>query len=172
MSKERLIVFFHSKEVKRILFLLGIIFLVLTVIISVNPEPFLRFGYVGVFVFALFGPASLLVPVLAKHMSILPLALAAAGGMAINDSVTWMIGNLGHELIPHSKKMERLERSIERYGIIALFFWALIPFPYDLVGFVAGYLNFAYKRFVVATFLGRFLRFIIIGLGIINFGLL
>ncbi|HLD24974.1 MAG TPA: VTT domain-containing protein [Patescibacteria group bacterium] len=168
MTKEKIITFLESRDFKRFVFVLGILFLILTAFISVNPEPFLRFGYVGVFIFALFGPASLLIPVLSQHMNIWVLAVVTAAGMAINDSVSWVIGSLGHTVIPHSPKIERIEANLRKHGMPALFFWALIPFPYDLIGFIAGYLGFTYKSFIIPTFLGRLVRFMLLGFGVIT----
>ncbi len=88
--------------------------------------------------------------------------------MALNDCISWFIGSYGHELIPRSKKVERLEKSINRFGVYALFFWALIPFPYDLIGVIAGYLGISFSKFIVPTFLGRFIRFVFMGIGIIK----
>ena len=158
----------RSKEFKRIAFLLGIIFLILTAFISINPQPFLKFGYIGVFAFNLFGPGTLLIPSLARHMNIFGLAIASALGMALNDSISWSIGSIGHSVIPHSKKVERIEGSLRKHGPPILFFWALIPFPYDLIGLIAGYLGFSYRNFVIPTFLGKFTRFVLLGYGIIK----
>lgn len=168
MTIDKIVFFLNSRDFKRFVFLAGIVFLILTAFISVNPKPFLKFGYAGVFVFALFGPASLLIPILAPHMNVWGLAVVTAIGMAINDSVSWLIGSFGHSIIPHSQKVERLENSLKKFGTPALFFWALIPFPYDLIGFIAGYLGFTYKSFVTPTFLGRFIRFILMGFGVIT----
>lgn len=168
LNKEKISSFVSSRDFKRILFLFGIIFLILTAFIFTNPEPFLKFGYLGIFVFALFGPASLLVPVLAQHMNVPLLALVTALGMALNDSVSWLIGNTGHSIIPHSKRVERIEQIMIKHGKPALFFWALVPFPYDLIGLIAGYTGFSWKGFLVPTFLGRLCRFLLLGYGVIH----
>ncbi len=168
MNKNQFIAFVQSKQAKRIVFVLGIAFLVLTAFIFRDPAPFLSFGYAGVFVFALFGPASLIVPVLAQHMNVPLLALVTALGMALNDSVSWLVGSSGHTVLPHSARMKKLETSLQKYGTYALYFWALIPFPYDLIGFIAGYTGFSWRSFVIPTFLGRLTRFFLLGYGAIH----
>lgn len=168
MNKEKITAFFSSRDFKRILFLLGIVFLILTAFIFTNPEPFLKFGYLGIFVFALFGPGSILVPILAPHMNIPILAIVTAMGMALNDCVSWFIGSTGHAIIPHSKRVEKLETTVRKYGQPALFFWALVPFPYHLIGLIAGYTGFTWKGFLIPTFLGRLSRFLLLGYGIIH----
>ena len=167
--KNKIADFFKSKQFKKLTLILGAIFFILTFFISFNPKPFLQFGYLGVFFFNLFGPGTILFPSLLKHMNLTGLALATTAGMALNDSVSWLIGKSGDVIVKRSKKIERIEKSIEKYGAYALFFWSLIPFPYDLVGLAAGYLEFPYRKFLFATFLGRFIRFILLGMGIVKF---
>ncbi len=168
MNKEKWVRIFSSRDFKRIVFIFGIVFLFLTALISVKPEPFLKFGYIGVFVFNLFGPGTLLIPSLSKYMNIFLLAFASSAGMSLNDSLSWYIGKFGHEIIPHSKKAEKIEKGVRKHGFPALFLWSLIPIPYDIIGLIAGYIGFSYKRFIIPTFLGKFTRFILLGLGVLK----
>lgn len=157
--------FFQSKHFKRISFFLGIIFLIIAAFFAVRPEPFLRFGYAGVFVFNILGAGTFLIIPLVKHFNLLPLALVSAFGITLNDSIAWFVGTSGTAVVPKGKKIKRIEKSIQKYGVYALFFWALIPFPYDLIGFIAGYLGIPYRTFVIPTFLGKFIRLIFLGMG-------
>lgn len=168
MNKEKWARFFDSKGFKRTIFIFGIVFLFLTTLISTQPEPFLKFRYFGVFVFNLFGPGTLLIPTLSKYMNVFLLAFSSACGMSLNDSLSWYIGSYSHEIIPHSRKMERIEKSVNKYGFSALFIWSLIPIPYDFIGLVAGYLGFSYRKFILPAFLGKFVRFLLLGLGILK----
>lgn len=168
MNSEKIIRLLESRDFKRFAFLSGIAFLILAGFIFSNPAPFLAFGYPGIFVFALFGPASLLVPIMAPHMNVWVLAVVTALGMAINDTVSWWIGTYGHTIIPHSQKVEKLEQTLRKRGSPALFVFALIPFPYDLIGLISGYLGFTFRGFIIPTFLGRLLRFILLGFGVIK----
>lgn len=72
--------------------------------------------------------------------------------VAFNDSVSWLIGRSGDVVIPRSKKVEKIEKTINRFGSVALFFWSLIPIPYDIIGFIAGYLEFPYRNFITPHF--------------------
>lgn len=155
-------------KLNKFLTLIGYLFVVLSLFLIVKPEPFLRLGYPGIFVFSIFGPGSILVPVLVNRFNLYLLAICTAMGMAINDSITWYIGRNTREWTPKSKKIMKLEESVHKYGMFALFFWALIPFPYDIIGFIAGYLRLPYWKFIIPTFLGRFIRFILIGWGIVK----
>ena len=167
--KEKIVYFFQSKTCKRIAFFIGILFLLVTGFVAISPEPFLKFGYPGVFIMSTIGGSSLLLIPLASHFNIYLLAFAGASGMAINDSIAWIIGNSGKMIVKRPAKLKRIEHSIEKYGMIAIFFWSLIPFPYDIIGLVAGYAGLPYIRYVIPTFLGKFIRFILIGLGMLSF---
>lgn len=148
----------------------GIGFLALTAVIALNPEPFVGFGYPGVFFFnMLSGPGMFLLPSLSTRMNVLGLAMASAGGMAVNDSVGWLAGRSGEELLPTSEKVKKIQNSIQKFGPWALLFWSLIPFPYDLIGLIAGYLRIPYPKYILPTFLGKFIRFLLISSGVLAF---
>lgn len=166
MTEELLIKFFKSKNFKKFTLFLGVLFLLLTFVIYLDPKPFLRFGYFGIFVFNLVGPGTLLAPFLFQYFGLIGVALASASGMAINDSVSWLIGSNSDVVLPRSDKVARIRNSLSKFGPLALFFWSLIPFPYDLIGLLAGYLGFSYSRYIIPTFLGKFIRFLLLGAGI------
>lgn len=157
--------FFQSREFKKVMLFLGIGSFFLTGFAVFKPGPFLKFGYFGVFLFNVVGSGTLLVPILAQHMNVFFLALATALGMAVNDTVSWLVGKSGDVILPRGKKVEKIEGTLHKYGPVGLFFWSLIPFPYDLIGLIAGYLEFPYIRFFIPTFLGKFVRFILLGTG-------
>jgi len=156
-----------SKEVwfKRVYASIGTIMIILSFVIMVDPEPFLQFGYWGVFAFNLFGPGTLLIPTLSLNMDILILAIAAGAGMALNDSLSWVVGYGGRAIIKPSLKTEKVERGIKKYGIWAILFWSIVPFPFDFVGLIAGYLRFPYGKMLITAFIGKVIRFTLLGLG-------
>ena len=157
--------FWQSKSFKVFTLVLAVIFYIFAFVVAFVPEPFLRFGYFGIFVYNLFGPGTFLVPTASRYFSIFGVALATALGMAINDSVSWLAGKNGDVVFPRGRRVERLEGQIKKYGPWALFFWALIPFPYDFIAIIAGYLNMPFWRFLIPTFLGRLIRFLALGSG-------
>lgn len=154
-----------SKTFRKLMVYGGGVVVIATVFLALDPRPFVRLGYMGVFVYSLFGTGTLIVPLLSAQLNLYLLALAAAAGMAINDSLSWWVGRNGEEVVPWGKKSEKLAAGVKKYGTAALFFWALIPFPYDAVGLIAGYLGVPWWKFVAATFAGRVVRFVIIGQG-------
>lgn len=160
--------FFQSKRFKKLIVIVGIVFSISTFFIILQPEPFVRFGYPGVFVFNLFGPGTFLIPMLARRMNIFVLAVVTALGMAINDSVSWWVGKSGAVIFTRSKRVIKAEDTLHKYGPYGLLFFAFIPMPYDFIGIIAGYLEFPFWRFLIPTFLGRLVRFVLMGAGILT----
>jgi len=168
--KERSVYILQSKTFRRCSFVLGILLLILTGFIAIRPEPFLRFGLPGVFAMCAMGGSSLLLIPLAPYFNVFALAFAGASGMAVNDSIAWIVGSSGKSVVERPVKLKKIEDGVKKYGVFAIFFWSLIPFPYDIIGFVAGYLGLPYVHYVIPTFLGKFIRFTFIGLGIVSVG--
>jgi membrane protein YqaA with SNARE-associated domain len=163
--KEKLTKLFQTKKFKKITLILGILFTILTFAISLDPRPFLKFGYLGVFVFNLFGPGTYLIPSLSRHMNLILLAAVSACGMTLNDSIGWLTGKSSDVVIRKSEKIKAIKNEIHKYGPVAIFFWSIIPMPIDLIPALAGYLEFPYRVFFIPNLLGKFLRFILVGLG-------
>ena len=158
----------QSKTFKKIAVVFAIVFYFMAFYLAFNAEPFLKFGYLGVFVFNLFGPGTLLIPALSRYMNVILLSLVTALGMSFNDSVSWLAGRSGDVILPRSKSVIRFEKHIKRYGAYAIFLWALIPFPFDFVALIAGYLGLPFKKFFVPVTLGRLVRFVLMGFGVVS----
>ncbi len=149
--------------VNRLLFIAGVVFVVLTVVISLDPTHFIQFGYLGVFVFNLFGPGTLLIPLIADHFNVMVLALVSAVGMSLNDSVVYVIGRSGQSVVRPGKRSDKLRDWVTKYGRLGLFSFSLLPLPIDIVGGTVGYLSLPYSYFILPTFAGKFLRFLVVG---------
>ena len=120
------------------MFALGLTFMVGTVFITIDPQPFVKFGYLGVFIYNLFGIGTIIVPLLANQMNIYLLAFVSAWGNTFNDSVSYIVGKSADDLISKHKHAAKVQENLERYGVFYLFFFSLIPFPYDFIGGVVG----------------------------------
>lgn len=166
-KRQRMEGWLKSPAGKTTVVILGLVFFASSFVSLVDPGRFAHVGYGGVFVFNLFGAGSLLSFTLAQQLNIFGLALASSLGLAINDSVAWLIGKNGDVLIKRPRRVKAIELTVKKWGPVALFFWSLIPFPYDLVGIVAGYLEIPFGRYFLATMLGKFIRSLLIGLGVI-----
>lgn len=161
--------FFRTKTFKKITLILSVFFFLLSVLSVFNPKILIRFGYPGIFLSHLLGAGSILTFALVKHFNPYLLAILTALGMTLNDSIAYLIGKNSDVVIERPEKIKKIEGTIQKYGPYALFAWALIPFPYDLIGVIAGYLEMPYRKFFLAAFLGKLIRTLLIAFGIITF---
>ncbi len=157
---------FDSPWFKRFYFSISLVLLVVGLYSAIKPDLFLKFGYVGIFVFNLLGGAgALLIPALSSKMNILLLAAVTALGMGINDSIAWLAGRGGSEVIYKSAWVPRIEKFLDKYGWKPLFVLSILPFPYDIIGLATGYLGLDYLKFFIPTVVGKYIRVILIAYG-------
>jgi membrane protein YqaA with SNARE-associated domain len=151
-----------------------------TVLVSIwlvlNPVWIARFGswgYLGAFLVNVLASASIFMPVpglpiaiaLSVSMAPLPLALATAAGSAIGELAGYALGYGGRALTKEeriSTWVPRIEGWTRQYGAYAIFGVAALPLPFDFAGIAAGAGKMAIWRFLVATFLGKFIKYYIV----------
>ncbi len=120
-------------------------------------------------------------PIIAYYVALNPrkliaYAVMAALGSAIGSTVPYLIGYKGGEAVVVKKlgqeRFARLHALSEKYGDMALIIPALMPpgFPFKAFELMAGVTEMRYLHFVLSIFVGRVLRFIILGLLIIAYG--
>lgn len=154
----------YSVWINRVLLVLGAVFLLLTFLVALDPTYYAQFGYPGVFIFNLFGPGTLLIPFMAQHFNIVLLAVVSACGMSLNDSVVYVMGRSGQTVVSPGEKANFARALVTRYGRAGLFLISIVPFPLDFIGGTVGYLGFSYSYYVLPTFIGKFVRFLVLGL--------
>lgn len=164
----------HRKLYFVSLFGLGII-LFLPIFYQINHQEFRSLGLIGVFFLNLIGSATIFLPtpaflsvgISATRINPLLVALVAASGGAIGEGTTFLFGytsakafNLGKH-----KSLKRFKQNIfDKWGGLVILIFAFFPNPlFDGIGMVAGVSKYPIKRFLVLTFLGRLLRYIVIG---------
>jgi len=97
----------------------------------------------------------------------LAMALVVALGAAIGEFSGYLIGLFGVKSVEKMKREEikqivKKENEINKYGGLVVFFGALTPFPFDMIGIASGLIKFDAHKFFIACFLGKLLRYIII----------
>ncbi len=103
-------------------------------------------------------------------------AVMASLGSALGSTVPYLIGYKGgEELVVKKigrKRFARMHARSERYGDLALIIPAIMPpgFPFKPFVFMAGVTEMRYPHFLLSIFVGRLLRFIILGGLIIAYG--
>lgn len=93
------------------------------------------------------------------------IALFAAAGGTLGELGGYYAGTLGKKVLvnEYPEAQERITGWVKRYGIWAISFLAFQPIlPFDIAGLVAGASRMPATRFLLACFLGKFPKYIII----------
>jgi membrane protein YqaA with SNARE-associated domain len=120
-------------------------------------------------------------PVIGYYVAIDPrrtllYAVMASCGSALGSTVPYLIGYKGGEALVVKKigqrRFSRLHAQSEKYGDLALIIPALMPpgFPFKAFALIAGVTEMRYPHFLLSIFVGRLLRFVILGGLIIAYG--
>ena len=141
-----------------------------------------RFGLPGLFIASIIANATILLPVPIDIivflfgeadfygfgiLSPLLMALVVGFGAAIGEMSGYVIGFFGVKSVEKMKR-EEIKQIVEKehetikFGGIVVFLGALTPFPFDLIGIAAGIIKFNFKKFFIACFLGKLLRYMLI----------
>jgi uncharacterized membrane protein YdjX (TVP38/TMEM64 family) len=132
-----------------------------------------QYGYAGIFLVTMIGNASLVLPapsflaVLAGGGVFNPLVvgLVAAAGGTIGELTGYLAGASGRGLVGNPLESERIQRLIQRYGLLTIFVLAALPNPlFDLAGMTAGALRIPLWRFLLVTWSGQTIKFLVIAL--------
>ena len=141
-------------------------------------------GAWGVFLIAAEDSAAIALPVdvavagyvFARPGHMLLYAAMAALGSALGSMIIYAIGYTGGEVVllkrMSRERFEDIRRKFDAHEFWALMFPALLPppFPFKLFALAAAVFEMHWLRFFVAIFLGRFLRYLLVGLIAIRFG--
>lgn len=103
-------------------------------------------------------------------------AMLAAAGSAAGSSVLYLIGYAGGEKLLRKRipgpRFEKIKLSFDQHEFWALMFPAMLPppTPFKLFVLAAAGFEMNYGHFVLAIFLGRLARFLILSLLTIRYG--
>lgn len=138
------------------------------------------YGYVGVFLISLLGNATVVFPVpslavvFAGGGVLNPILVALIAGVAepLGELTGYLAGFGGSAVIEDSERFDRVKPWIERRGFLTIFVLSAIPNPlFDLAGIAAGMARFPVTKFLVACWLGKTLKALVIAyLGKLSIG--
>lgn len=133
-----------------------------------------KLGYAGVFLISLLGNATTILPAPGLAFvfllsGVLPnpflVAALAALGAALGETTGYLAGFAGSGIVSNTKFYKKIHKSIEKYGVIAVFLAASVPNPFfDFAGIAAGALKIPWPSFFIATLAGKFLVALVIAL--------
>jgi membrane protein YqaA with SNARE-associated domain len=145
-----------------------------------GPKLVSRFGYVGVFVFAVIGSASMFIPVpgaaagitlglLLDPIPYVPLpqpvvvGVIVAAGSAIGELTGYSTGVGGRGVIGNSRIGRLMVQLMRRHGTLTVFCVGAVPNPFiDVGGIAAGVAGMRMQRFVTVMFLAKCVNYITI----------
>jgi membrane protein YqaA with SNARE-associated domain len=137
-----------------------------------------RFGYIGVFVFAVIGSASMFIPVpgaaagitlglVLRPIPYVPLpqpilvGVIVAAGSAIGELTGYSTGVGGRAVIGNSRIGRLLVVLVRRHGTLTVFCVAAVPNPFiDVGGIAAGVAGMTMRRFMTVMFIGKCINYI------------
>lgn len=100
----------------------------------------------------------------------------AAAGSAAGCVILYWIGYRGGEILLLKRmsrvRFERIRRSFDRHEFWALMIPSMLPppFPFKAVVLAASAFEMNFWHFLLAIFLGRLLRFVLLGIFVLRFG--
>ena len=128
-------------------------------------------GYAGIFLVSLLGNATIILPapslalVFAMGTALPPLlvGLAAGVGEALGELTGYAAGFAGRAVIEDHRTYRRLVVWMQHRGGITVFALSLIPNPFfDLAGIAAGTLRYPLWRFLLACWLGKTIKTMVV----------
>ena len=102
--------------------------------------------------------------------------ILAAAGSAVGSIVLYLIGYTGGEVLLRKRlsveRFSRIHASFEKHEFWALMFPAMLPppTPFKLFVLAAAAFEMNFGHFLLAIFLGRFVRFLVLSLLTLKFG--
>jgi membrane protein YqaA with SNARE-associated domain len=135
------------------------------------------FGYPAVFVTSLLGSATIAVPgpstvlivLLGAALNPLLVGVVAGLGGAVGELTGYLAGLSGRAVLQDRPLFQRLGRCMERSCVLVIFLLAAVPNPFfDVGGIMAGALRMPTWHFLLASWLGKSLRFAILSLISVN----
>jgi uncharacterized membrane protein YdjX (TVP38/TMEM64 family) len=72
----------------------------------------------------------------------------------------YVAGRAGRDLLAKNKIYVRVERWVQRWGMLAVFLLSMFPLLFDIVGIIAGATRMPVWKFFVACWLGRTIVYI------------
>ncbi len=152
------------------LFIFSTILLLLPLFLKLDFRALLAFGLVGLFVVNFLGSATLFLPapaifsVAIAGASFNPFVVAIVAGIAsaLGESVAYIFGYSSTEVLnlkKHKLIFKVTNTIVSWRGGVLIPLFAFFPNPlFDGLGILAGISEYPLKRFIILTFIGRFIR--------------
>ncbi len=162
----------YDKALSILLLIVSIGLSVSIFFLPLDPSDLVTYGYGGVFIITMLGAATLFIPgptmiatfAVGTMLNPLLVALVAGLGSAIGESTGYMAGQASRALIsPQERKdtwYQRIFHWMSSHPFLTIFLLDAIPnLLGDIAGLIAGRNRYSYFKFLLASFLGKTIRF-------------
>jgi membrane protein DedA with SNARE-associated domain len=136
----------------------------------------IQFSYVGIFFISLISTSTIFLPFpiyviifFAAGLGLNPflVGIVAGLGSAFGELTGYFVGVGGEKVIESKEKKEpkliiTFTKLFKRYGFPIVAITAFIPFPFDIIGILAGVGGYDIKKFLLATIIGKIAKCLMI----------
>ena len=131
-----------------------------------------NWGYVGVAAVEFGNSAMLAIPTpsyaytFAMGSILNPFVIGVIGGTfaMLGELIGYYLGRRGSAILPESPRVERFKSWTSRWGAVVLFWFAILPVPFDVAGIWAGAAHYPLIRFIPVVTLGKTIKITVIAI--------
>lgn len=162
----------YDKLISILVLTISILLSIGVLFIPLNPADLMAYGYGGVFIVTLLGAATLFIPgptmvvtfVVGSLLNPIIVAFVAGLGSAIGETTGYAAGYASRALVLAKERndtwYQRIFRWMGSHPFLTIFLLDAIPnFLGDIAGLIAGRNKYSYFKFLLASFLGKTIRF-------------
>lgn len=150
-----------------------ILFAMLAIAIpKISGDVWKNIGYPGISLLSFIGASSVIIPIpytvilfgIARDFNPFLLAIAASLGAAGGELVGYGLGYAGRHAVGKKRRrqLDAMLSIFERFGVLAVFIFALTPLPDDLLFIPLGLMHYSLWRAFTACVAGKFVMSLII----------
>lgn len=151
-----------------------VIILISVYIVSIPEEQVEKlavYGYPGMFLLALIGNATVILPApwlllvftMGAVLHPIGISLTAGTGATIGELSGYLAGLSGQIVVERVDLYERFTRWMERFGRLTILVLAFIPNPFfDVAGIAAGALRMPIQQFLIWCWIGKTLKMLVL----------
>ncbi len=165
-----------STRIKLLRVGLVVFFITVTTLVAINREQirfefFRDFGYLGVFLMALIGSTTVLLPIphlaftftMGAVLTPVLVGLCAGFGDSLGELWGFVAGYAVEDLVDKWKVYPMIAGWVTKYGPIVIFLMGVVPMPlFDMAGMAAGASRMPVWKFYLATWLGKTIKAIVV----------
>ena len=135
-----------------------------------------QYGYIALFFSSVISASTIIIPMplyvlifFSAGLGLDPFLVGVVSGVGsgIGEITGYLVGLGGSRLVGQRVKhvpeqVEMFHKYFNKYGFFAILFFGVIPFPFDIIGLMAGANNFGIKKFLLASIISKVIKTLMI----------